>query len=459
MRIRVLTVFFLIAIAGRVALAQNDSKPLILSLAECERLAFENNLSVRSAQLQLNVSEAKFGQAKRAGILPKFEIRQIIGPSPRARGHVDPVTGFPVSPDTSFGLDDLRYFTQVDLDLVQPLFTFGRLSGLSKAAAFGVEADEANLVREKEGIRLQVRRLYWGLVLGKELLALVQGMEKELTKAETKIEEKLDEGSEEVTQTDLYKIQIFRYEINKRLREARDNLELGRASLRTTLGLDPAVDFDVETQYLDPLPVELDSLAVYLEWARLSRPELLQLRAGIQARHALVRVARAEYYPQLFLGGKISYNFAKDRFDPRNPFVYNPFNYFRPGIVLGFNLNLNFLQTRDKVRVAQAEYRLLAQKENLLEHGIKLEIQKTYTEALRAQANLQDSRRALRSSDNWLRATTMTWDIGVGDVGDLIDAYKANGVMKTEHLKNIFDFNVAIARLSKVTGRDLYPKP
>jgi len=50
----------------------------------------------------------------------------------------------------------------------------------------------------------------------------------------------------------------------------------------------------------------------------------------------------------------------------------------------------------------------------------------------------------------------MTFDIGVGEVKDLIDAFKANGAMQAEHLQNIFKYNTAIAKLSKVIGRDLY---
>ena len=452
-------VFFLSVLPYTSAFTQEDHKPLILSLSDCEQIALENNLSVESAELRVKVSEAKLTQAKHARILPKFTYKHVLGPINRARAFIDPDTGFPVSPDTTFGLDDLRYFTQIDVDFIQPLFTFGRLSALASAASYGVAAEEANLLREKEGVRFQVRQLYWGLVLGKELLALIQDMDQELTKAENTIEEKLDEGAEDVEQTDLYKVQIFRYEVNKRLREAVEKVNLGKAALRTTLRLDGATDFDVEARYLEPVEFKLDSLETYYDMALANRPELAQLKAGVNARYALLRAEKSQYYPQFFLGGKISYNFAKDRYDPRNPFVYNPFNYFRPGLVLGVNLNLNFWQTRDRVRLAEAEYVLLAQKERLLRDGIKLEIQKTYSEVVQARANMKDSRRALRASENWLRATSMSWDLGVGEISDLIDAYKANSTMKGEHFNNIYKYNVAVAKLSKVIGRDLYPEP
>ncbi|MCH8872570.1 TolC family protein [candidate division KSB1 bacterium] len=181
------------------------------------------------------------------------------------------------------------------------------------------------------------------------------------------------------------------------------------------------------------------------------------MRAGVGARRALIGVSKSDYYPQFFLGGQIKYNFAKDRFDPKGHFIYNPTNFFRPGIVVGLNWNLNFVQTRDRIRLAQAEYTKLSQKEEPLISGIKLEVKKAYLEVTQAGTNFRESRKALRASDNWLRSESMAWDIGLGEVKDLIDAFKANGSMQAAHLENIFKYNVALAKLSKASGNDLYP--
>lgn len=452
---RALFVFCALQWCAGLSLFAQDT--LVVDLASCEELALKNSLSIQDAELGLNIAEAKLTQASNARFIPKFELRNIWGPSPPARGVLDPTGSFVISADTSTGFSDLKYFTQLDIDLIQPIYTFGKLSGVASAARYGVEADEANLAGERENVRLQVRQLYWGLVLAKELLLVVEDAQKELVKAENKIQEKLDEGSEDVSQTDLFKLQIFRYEINKRHREAVDNIEITRAALKTSLGLKEGLDLELATDYLDPIQVSLDSSFVYQEMALQNRSELRRLRAGIQARSALVTVSRSDYFPQLFLGGQLKYNYAKDRFDPKNPFIYNPTNFFRPGVVVGASLNLNFLQTRDKVRVAEAEFLQLSQKEKLLIDGVKLEIQKTYLELQQSLLNMQDSEKALKATDNWLRSTTMTFDIGVGEVKELIDAFRANGAMQSEHLQNIFKYNVAIAKLSKSVGRDLYP--
>ncbi len=444
-------------LTSRPLAAQEKTNRLVLTLEQCEELALSGNPNIQDAELGIAVAEAREHQAATAKYLPRFELRNLWGPSQKAEGIVDPVTGFVTSPDTSFAGSDLRYFTQLDIDLVQPLFTFGRLSSLADAARFGVDAEEARLDAERNTVRFQVRQLYWSLVLGEELLALIRDADAELTKAETQVEEKLDAGSDEVTQDDLFKLQIFRYDVNKRLRDAEDKLALAAAALRAALGIADDVVIEPAVDFLDPLDIAVDSFDVYWQEAQRSRPELARLQAGVQASAALLRVERSNYYPQLFLGGQIKYNFAKDRFDPRNPFLYNPTNYFRPGLALGVNMNLNFWQTRASVRVAEANYQQVAQKVDQANEGLRLEVQKSYLALRQAQSNLEDSRRAARAGDNWLRSATMTFDIGVGEVKDLIDAFRANSAIQAEHLQNIFSFNVAAAELSKVIGRDIYP--
>lgn len=433
-----------------------EAEKLVLSLSQCEDLALVHNLQVQQASGSLELARLRHAQASHARFLPELTLRNIWTAVPRARGVFTP-TGVLTSPDTVVGFGDLRPFTEVTLDALQPLWTFGRLSNLRNAAAFGVAAGEAEVMRKRATVQLQVRELYWALVLGKELLKVAGDAMAELAKAENRLQEQLDAGSDEVSQNDLFKLQVFRYDISKRHREAVDKITLGLAALRTTLGLDAAVDLDVAAEELAPLSVTVDSLERYVALALDSRPEIAQLDAAMGARSSLMRASRSEYFPQLFLAMQLKYNHAADRFDARNPFVYNPFNFFRKGFAIGLNWNLNFVQTRDKIRMARVELAQLTYQDPALVAGIRLDVEKAYVELRQARENLRESREALTASDNWLRAESQTFDLGISEVKDLIDAFRANATMRAEHLQNIFDFNIAVARLARAVGHDLYP--
>jgi outer membrane protein TolC len=437
-----------------VCLGQESGK-LVLSLAQCEQLALGNSVQVQRATDNLELAQLRHAQASHARFLPELTLRNIWTAVPRARAAFTP-TGVLTSPDTIAGFGDLRPFTEITLDALQPLWTFGRLRSLRDAAAFGVEAGEADVASKQATVLFQVRELYWGLVLGKELLDVADDAMAELAKAENRLREELDAGSDEVTQNDLFKLQVFKYEIGKRHREAVDKVTLGVAALRTALGLDDAVDLDVAAEELVPLSVTIDSLEPYVAMAFSNRPEIDQLQAVMSARSSLVRASKSEYFPQFFLAVQLKYNYAADRFDARNPFVYNPFNFFRKGFALGLSWNLNFVRTRDRVRIAKVEVAQLAHEDSALVAGIRLDVQKGYVELKQARENLRESEEALKVSDNWLRAESQTFDLGIGEVRDLIDAFRANSAMRVEHLQNIFELNTAVARLTKAVGRDLF---
>lgn len=448
------TIFSLIFLLSNSAIFAQTADTLRLSLQDCEKLSLENNLEIEAAKLQINVARAKRTQARHLKILPKFELKHILGPSTQAR---DSVTAFGVlmSPDTSFQFKDLRYYTEIELNLLQPLYTFGKLSGIDEAATYGVQVEKANLDKISQDKKLEVRKWYWNLLLQKELLIVIQDAEKEMKKAKDKIDEKLEAGAEEVSQTDVFKLKIYQYEIKKRKGEILNKMVIAKARLRMAMGVMHDVKFKLKDEYLERIDANWQELPAYLEVAYVSRPDVAQLRAGLSARYALIKIAKSDYYPQFFFGAQIRYNYAKDRFDSKNPFVYNPYNFFRPGFIVGFNLNLNFVQTRDKVRVEEAEYKKLAHKEKLLSDGIKIDVQKLYLEAKQAEINMRESRRALKASESWLRSATMTFDIGLGAVKDVIDAYQAKGKMQFEHLENIYKFNVGIAKLGQAIGKDL----
>jgi len=326
------------------------------------------------------------------------------------------------------------------------------------AAKAGGEAGEAGVLAKEAEVRTQVRSLYWGLKLGDELLRVIEDARRQVDSAQITVETKLDEGSDEVSQTDLFKIQVFRYEVEKRHREAVQKTALARRALISAIGLDPGTPLVLSDDPYVSIAFDVDSLETYLAMALRSRPELRQLDAGIRARSSLTSSASSDYYPQLFVAGQFRWNRAMDRADPRNPFVFNQTNFSRLGAVLGLSWNLNFWQTRDRTRVAEFEGLALAAQQPAVEAGIRLEVEKAWRELRTAADNVRESSDALKATDNWLRSEAQVFDLGVGEVKDFIDAFQANSTMRAEHAENIAAFNTALAALAKAIGRDLYPQ-
>lgn len=425
---------------------------LVVSLAEAERRALESSPLLSEARAELKVAEAEEIQARHARYLPEASIRNVWGPAPRQRADFNEY-GVLNSPDTALGLSDLRWFTQIDVELFQPLYGFGKIDSRIQAAEHGKEASRAGLEKTEADVLFTVRQLYWGVVLTRELEGVVGDVLGQVEEAEATLQEQYDEGN--ATQNDLFQFRIFQYEINRRIRELEARRAETRAGLQAAMGVAPDVPVEVETGVLEPVEVELDSLESYLRMARENRSDVRQLRRGIAARQSLLTAAEKDRWPTLFLAGGFYMNRAPSRYDPRNPFWRNPTNYTRGALLLGLDWDVNFLHHRDEARVQRFEAARLEALVDPLLARVEQQVREAYYVAHRARADMEEGREALQASENWLRATLQTYDIGIGEIGDVIDAFQANVQMEVEHLQNIAEFNTAMAELSARVGRDL----
>lgn len=435
-----------------VGAAGQAGDTVVVDLDEAIRRALDEHPLLAAPRAELELSRAQRTQASNARYLPEFNLRNVWGPIPRQRGEFTE-TGVLVSPDTVKGIRDLRWFTQVDLEVLQPVYGFGKVESRLDAADRRVDVSEANLEVIRADVRLQVEELYWGAVLGAELERVVSDVLGRVEEADSILQRRYEDG--DATQNDLFKFQIFRYEIESRRRELESRLGQARGGLRAAMGVPEGTPVRTRTSVLEPVEVTLDSLSTYMETAVAHRPELRQLRAGVAARRSLAEAEDRDRWPTLFLGGRFSMNRAPSRFKPRNPFWDDRTNFTIGGLVLGLDWNLNFLHHRDEARVSRHEARRLEAQVSPLEERVRQEVRAAYLEARRAQGNVEDGREALQASENWLRAEFQTYDLGIGDVEDVIDAFRANAEMEVAQLRNIADFNTAVAELGRSVGRNL----
>ena len=86
---------------------------------------------------------------------------------------------------------------------------------------------------------------------------------------------------------------------------------------------------------------------------------------------------------------------------------------------------------------------------------IEQQVREAYLDAVRAREDVEVGRRALRASENLIRAELQTFDIGLGGIEDVIDAFKANVGMTLAQFQNIATLNSRIAELSQRVGMEI----
>jgi outer membrane protein len=107
-----------------------------LTLDDCIKKALTAAPELGEAQADIDATSAKLDEAK-AHRYPQIEFLGLIGPVPQARGNQV------YSPDGINDTERWTWFQRGDATLVQPLYTFGKISENMKAASHGIEVDRA----------------------------------------------------------------------------------------------------------------------------------------------------------------------------------------------------------------------------------------------------------------------------------------------------------------------------
>jgi outer membrane protein TolC len=360
------------------------------------------------------------------------------------------VRGTPIySPDTDVALSKhMGVGWSIGLDGVVPLWTFGKITNLWDASAAQVKVAEQDVEKEKNNIKLDVRRAYYGVQLARDAGALMHDAEARVDKYLVTLEKKVKSGDgDEVA---FYKLKISRADLTARHSEARQKEAIALASLKFLTGVQG--DLPLPEQPLVRVRQALSPLATYLSAARLHRPEINMARAGLQAREAQVRLEQARYYPDLGLGLSARWAKAPGITDQTNPFVRDTINVLSYGAALVLKYKLDFMPTSARVAQAKAQLEELRATERYALGGVAVEVETAYREAEDAERRLDAYVEAAGYAKKWLILVQQGIDVGTNDEEDIVDPAKEWALKRFAVMSATFDYNVAIGKLAQATG-------
>lgn len=432
---------FLLGALASTAAAQGQR----WTLEQCLERAIASSPEVNEAQTEIRIAESQLAQA-RAGRLPQANFTSI-------NGIVNGATGNAVTGRTDNS--DLGPFTKGELEIVQPLYTFGRLSSEIRAASHGVEAKRAATQNAREATIAMVKELYYNLLLSRQVKALLDEVQENFTKASMTADKRLETGEGSITQQDVLKLRIGLASITKEVYTLERAIAVTRGALMRQLGIPFGHDFDIAATQLESVTVQWQPLAHYLERAGVQRADIAQLEAGLAARQARVAAARSAYYPTIFLAGGLRYAKAPNRDDQKSPFANDEFNFFDGGAALGLRWQLDFWMTQAKVEERVAELsQVEVQKQNATS-GIALDIQRRYLELQETQQKVDAAQSARRAARALLTTTLANFELGVGEGKEVFENLGLYARIVSDYYTAVRDYNIAAAKLTQATGQEV----
>ena len=419
----------------------------VYGLDQLVAMAREGSPDVAAARWNLHDARAQLRQARAARFLPRLRLEGFGGLVPDARGDV-----FHPPRDTS-GVRPLGPFVRTELEFTQPLYTFGQLSSLRTAAEHGLEVERAALEEIRQGLVLEVKELYWGMLLARDLAALARRLRQELEDRESEV----DPDDPDLPLGVPYRLQLALLELRDREAELEDQLRLARSALAWKAGLPEDEPFELAETRLEPVGAEVPLLDELLGRARRERPDWRRLRAGVAARRAQEQAARSAGYPQLFLAGGLRYAVAPGRTDQRNPFVKDEFNLFSGAVVLGLRQSFEIGLIGAEVDRARARRMQLEARERSAAQGIRLEIDQALKEFEGARRELDSARRGRDLTREWLRIARDEYDLDPARIKDLVSAFEGFADAEQTYHEAVYEHNVRLAGLERVVGAALGP--
>lgn len=442
----------LLAVAGASLAAESPKPRAVLTLDDCVRMALKAPPELGEAQSDIDLATSKLNEAK-SYRYPKLELTTLVGPAPIA--YKSAITPTIKTDESLFSINALTWFTSADATIIQPLYTFGKISENMKAATHGIEVDRSRKEQRANEIVQKVHEYHNGLLLAREMKELVLEVKEILTSAREKARKLLDQGSATVDEMDLYKLDAFSGEATKYLEEAKKGEALALAALRARMGMSVDAPLEIAPQRLVLVDVEIPPLETYLENARRRRPEFHQIAEGLKARAALVEAAKANYYPDIFLGGLFSWAYSDERDRIQNPYINDSFNHLNAGIALGARWKLDFGITGAKVAGERAQYNRLLSTREFADANIPLQVKKYYLDLIEARNSAIATRDAYLNAKKWAITAIANFDFGMGPAKDIFEAVQAYSGMRADFFKSIYNYRIAAANLDYATNEPL----
>jgi outer membrane protein TolC len=407
--------------------------------------ALESSPDVHAALADEQIAISQLGRAK-AGRLPRATFTGLLSAITGADG--DAVNG-----DTDN--DDFGPYSTGKLEIVQPLYTFGRLRNEIRAAMQGVASKEAATEQARQAVIVAIKELHANLLLSRQIKELLDESHDNFTTAINQVEERLETGEGNVTEQDLLRLRIGQSSIAKERYTLERAIAVARAALKRHLGLPADASFELAETRLQPVTLNLQPLSNYLEQMGPERPELAQLEAGLAARQARLEAARGEYYPSLFLAGGFEYSVAPNRDDQDSPFATD-FNFFRgPGIALGLRWQLDFWSTQAKVAERTAELNKVQVQKVSATSGMALDIRRRYLEVEEFRNKVKAAQESRKAARALLVTTLANFQLGVGEAKEVFEGLGLYTRIVSDYYQTIRDFNIAAAKLTQATGQEI----
>ncbi|HEY5960034.1 MAG TPA: TolC family protein, partial [Polyangiaceae bacterium] len=412
-----------------------------ITIDRCLSLAESNYPKIREAQAKRAQKESQANQAKFTPF-SEFTVTGGLAIAPTLRGTAQ------YSLDTDKAItNNMGLAWQLGVEGALPLYTFGKISHAIEAANAAIRVGEHEVDKERNEVRLNVRRAFYGVQLARDALSLVH-------EASSRIDSQIEKMNREAAEGDgddiqILRIRVFRADLTVRESEAAKQETVALATLRFLTGAGSVLD--VPNEPLVPIQHVLQSESEYLSVAERHRPEIGMAQAGVAARAASLKLEKSRLFPDLGLALSAKWSYAPEVTDQTNPFIRDNGNFLTVGVGLVMRYKLDFLPQSARVSFAKAQLDEVQATRQWALGGIAQQVREAYAEVLDTRRRLTAMSEAAQLAKQWMVKVQQGIEVGTMDDEDIVLPAREYATKRFGEMMATYEFNVALAKLAQAT--------
>lgn len=354
----------------------------------------------------------------------------------------------------AFSINGLSPWVNITMEVVKPLYTFGKIENYTDAARANVIVKQGDVRLRRGETILDVKRAYFGYLAARDSRLLLEDVKRRVDGAVEMVQRWLDEGNGNVRQSDLFALQSGSALISRYVAEATATEQVALDGLKVLTGVGLGGDLKVADDASAPQPLPQMDLAALQQQALAHRPEMAQVEAGLRARRALVEANKAESRPNFYVGAAGIISYAPNRDQLYNPYIYDPFNTVGLTPLVGIKWDWSGGVQSAKVEEAEAELNALIAKSETAREGIPFQVAEQYHQVQATHDEVDHLADASRAARRWMVASFADFEAGQQTGDKVVTAFQGYVLAHSDYLKTVFDYNMHVAQLQNVTGVD-----
>jgi outer membrane protein TolC len=426
------TYFFIIAASGASA------QTLSLSVAECRERALNASEDLQTARIESEQAQLDLDIANRS-MLPTIDASAMLEY---------------MVPDITMGSIEmqLRGAYVAGLNLIQPIYTGGKITAGKRLAGIGTQVSEQKERLSRMDVISNADKSYWTLVAVDGKIDMLNAYMAQMDSLYAQTERAVAVGM--ATKNDLLRIDARRSDISYNLKKAKNGREMCRLSLCRIIGVDSATPItltDTDITVSEPALLSNDISA---------RPELALLNLAIKANEQQVKMAKADYLPTIGLAlGYFRYGNIKTvtnytLSDGTSGTYSNTTNDGLGMALLSVKIPIfNWGTTGKKVKKAKLDLQKSEVTLNKNRRLLSLETQQAITNVNDGYDLVQSARVALNQAEENLQSMQARYKVSMCQMIDLLDAQSQWQQAKSNLLEASAQYKIYQTEYLRTTGQ------